>query len=280
MEKILLAIDAINPNKNALDFACYLGRLNKSAVTGVFLENLVAEERSVLKQLAGGMVYESEATVEDVKERQAKTALIEKNIALFKDGCVAREVNYHLHRNRGVPEAELVEESRFADLMVVPPELSFHKNYEGTPSGFVKELLKKVECPVIIAPEIFEAIDEIIFTYNGSSSAVFAIKQFTYLFPQLHDKKVTVIQVNEKGEWQDPDKYKLKEWLKQHYPGFSFQALKGDTDITLYDYVFKRKHLFLVMGAYGRNTLSQFFKRSPADLLIKTVAQPIFIAHL
>ena len=34
------------------------------------------------------------------------------------------------------------------------------------------------------------------------------------------------------------------------------------------------------MGAYGRNDLSQFFKISHADILIKTVTQPIFIAHL
>jgi len=47
-----------------------------------------------------------------------------------------------------------------------------------------------------------------------------------------------------------------------------------------FDYLFKRKNMFLVMGAYGRNALSQFFKRSHADLLIETVTQPIFIAHL
>ena len=54
--KILLAIDAINPDKNAMEFACYLGRLTKSKVTGVFLENLAAEEKPVLKQMLG-MAY-------------------------------------------------------------------------------------------------------------------------------------------------------------------------------------------------------------------------------
>jgi len=53
MEKILLAVDAINPDKNTLEFACYLGRLTKSKVTGVFLENLVAGERPVFKQMHG-----------------------------------------------------------------------------------------------------------------------------------------------------------------------------------------------------------------------------------
>ena len=179
-----------------------------------------------------------------------------------------------------MPARELIEESRFADVLVVDTEISFNKRYDATPTEFVRDILEKAECPVIIASESFEAIDEIIFTYNGSAASVFAIKQFTYLFPQLHNKKTSVIQFNEAGKWQDPDKYKFKEWLKEHYTNFHFEALKGKADTILFDYLFKRKNMFLVMGAYGRNALSQFFKSSQAYILIKTLTQPIFITHL
>ena len=47
MERILLAIDAVNPDKGALEFACYLGKLTKSKITGVFLENMVARDQPV-----------------------------------------------------------------------------------------------------------------------------------------------------------------------------------------------------------------------------------------
>jgi hypothetical protein len=278
MEKILLAFDAVNPDMNAFEFACYLGRLTKSKITGVFLENLVDEERPILKHVHG-MTYVDWTINEKSDDHKAKIELIEKNIAFFKEGSINRGVNYSLHRDRGVPANELIEESRFADVLVVDAETSFNKRYEGSPTEFVKDVLKKAECPVIIAPESFDAVDEIIFAYNGSASSVFAIKQFTYLFPQLHNKKVSIIQVNEEGEWKDANKYKFKEWLKEHYTDLHFEALKGTTDVKLFDYLFKRKNMFLVMGAYGRNTLSQFFKRSQADLLIKTVTQPIFIAH-
>jgi hypothetical protein len=279
MEKILLAIDAINPDKDALEFSCYLGRLTKSKVTGVFLENLSTDEKPVLKQMHG-MAYVDWEIDERSDEHKARMELIEKNISLFKEGCSSRGVNYNLHRDRGIPARELIEESRFADVLVIDGETSFNKRYEGTPTEFVKDILKKAECPVIIAPQRFDAIDEITFTYDGSSSSVFAIKQFTYLFPQLHDKKVTIIQANENGEWQDLHKYKFKEWLKEHYTDLHFEGLKGNPDTKLFDYLFERKNTFIVMGAYSRNALSQFFKRSHADILIKTVTQPIFIAHL
>ena len=279
MEKILLAIDAINLDKNSLDFACYLAQLTQSKVTGVFLENLMSEERPVLKQVHG-MAYMDWVVDEKSDEHKAKLELIEKNISFFKEGCINRGVNYSLHRDRGVPALELIEESRFADILIVDAQTSFNKRYEGSPTEFVKDILKNSECPVIIAPYSFEAIDEIIFTYNGSSSSVFAIKQFTYLFPQLHHKKVSILQVNATGEWKDPDKYKFKEWLKDHYTDLYFEALKGDTDTKLFDCLLNRENIFLVMGAYGRNALSHFFKSSHADLLIKTATQPIFITHL
>lgn len=278
MEKILLAIDGISLNRNGLDFACYLARLTKSKVTGVFLENLVADEKPVLKQMQG-LRYVDWEVDEKSYEYTSKMRLIERNISMFKEGCISREVRFSVHRDRGVPARQLIEESRFADVIIVDSETSFNKRYEGVPTEFVRDILKKTECPVIVAAENFDAIDEIMFTYNGSSSSVFALKQFTYLFPQFHDKKVSIIQVNKEGKWEDSHKYKFKEWLKEHYNDLHFEALKGETDSELFDYAFGKENIFLVMGAYGRNALSRFFKRSHADLLIQTVMGPIFIAH-
>jgi nucleotide-binding universal stress UspA family protein len=279
MEKILLAIDAINPDINSFEFACYLGRLTKSKVTGIFLENLVAEERPVLSELHG-VAYIGHEIDTSSAAYKARIEAIEKSIAFFKEACISRGINFSLHRNHGVPTQELIEESRFADVVVVDAETSFKNNYEDRPTEFVKDILKKAECPVIIAPERYEGIDEIVFTYNGTASAAYAIKQFTYLFPELYNEKVTIVQVNEKGEWKEKDKYNFTEWLNDHYTNMHFEALKGDVENKLFEYLFKRKNILLVMGAYGRNALSQFFKHSPADLLIKTVSQPIFITHL
>ena len=72
----------------------------------------------------------------------------------------------------------------------------------------------------------------------------------------------------------------FKELMKERFTKLNFQAFKGDADSKLFNYLFIRENAFLVMGAYGRSTLSMFFKRSHADMLIKTKLQPIFITHL
>jgi hypothetical protein len=277
MEKIILAVDALEPNQNAFEFACYLRRLTESKITAIFLENLLDEARAVQKDLQGRAVVFWDR--EDAAENNIRGARIEQNITAFKDQCLNRSICFNVHRDRGLPVKELIKESRFADVLVIDAGTSFNKRFEDSPTGFVREILSKAECPVIISPERFEELNEIIFAYNGSASSVFAIKQFTYLFPQLQDKKITILQVNNTGKWKDPDKHKFKEWLQDHYLNLHFEAVKGKIDEGLCDFLFNRKNIFLVIGAYGRNAVSRFFTESFADPVIRSITQPIFIAH-
>jgi hypothetical protein len=278
MQKILLAMDAINLHVPSVDFACYLGRLTRSKVTGIFLENLKADEHPVLRKVHGAAYLDWEVDPTN-PAYQDKQAMISKHIEFFRDACDSRSVRSTLHRDCGVPAKEIIHESRFADLIIIDPETSFKSRHEGAPSSFAKEVLAHAECPVVIAPQSFDSIDEIIFTYDGSASSVFAIKQFTYLFPGLAEKRTIIVQVNEQGIWEDQDKYNFKEWLQNHYSAIGFEVLKGDAEDKLFDYLFKRKNSFVVMGAYGRSAVSRYFKHSKSDRLMRTITQPLFISH-
>lgn len=278
MQKILLAINGIKIDMNALDFACYLGRLTKSKITGVFLENLVAEEKPVLKETTVVPYISWEADINSAEHRE-KTRIIEKNISFFKEACAKREVNCSIHRDRGVPAKEIIEESRFADLLVIDAATSFNKRFEGIPTEFVKDVLKNAECPVVIAPESFESIDEIVFTYDGSRSSVFAIKQFGYLFPELRYKKAMLMEITAGSEMTVEQKYKIQEWLRAHYADCECKVLLGDVKDQLFSYLLPKKNAFVVMGSYGRNMISTFFKKSSADIVLKTANLPLFISH-
>lgn len=279
MKKILLAIDATDPGIKVLEFACYLARLTKSKITGAFLENLATEERLVPAQSRGIAVMEVEPDKKS-DEYKIKMEMINTSISLFKDACIKNGVSFSLHRDRGVPIKELVSESRFADLLVVDAGTSFNRRSDIVPTDFIKKVLKKAECPVIIAPGDFDGIDEIIFTYDGSPSSIFSIKQFTYLFPELRAKKLIIIKTKVTGDWLETDKHKFKEWLGDHYIDLHFEAHKDTRGTKSLNNLFKRKKIFLIMGDYKTHDLEQLFKYSHDDLLIKTLTQPVFIAHL
>lgn len=278
MKNILLAIDATTISMPALDFACYLGRLTGSKVTGIFLENLAENEKPVMVKAYGTRYLDWEID-ENSEEVRAKRKLIEDNITIFKEACERRGVGWRLHRDEGVPASEVIAESRYADMIVVDAATSFKKSFEGSPTDFVKDVLKDAECPVIIAPEDFNSIEQIVFAYDGSASSVFAMKQFSYLFPQLDDKRATVFHVNENKTWDEEEKHKIGSWLQNFYSAVSFESAGGDAEYELLSYLFLKKNIFIVMGAYGRNAMSRFFRKSHADILLKTITQPIFITH-
>jgi len=278
MEKILLALDARHINTQTIDFACYLARVTNSRLTGVFLEDLLSEEVPVFE--ASRLLTQAPGSVDAVETSMTyRNEITEANIKAFRQCCESRCTSANIHRDRGIPVDEMIEESRFADLIIVDAETSFARKKGSVPGKFVKDVLQEAECPVILAPYSFHAIDEIIFTYNGSASSVFAIKQFTYLFPEWRQKKALILDVREKSDACIEHQYKMKEWLKSHYTDVELKVLTGHSTDQLFGYLIERKNAVVVMGAYGRSLLSNFFKRSHADLIVKTTNLPIFITH-
>lgn len=276
MEKILFISDAVAMSRACLDFSCYLGNLTHSKVTGVFLENQELELRSseAIQEMAVC------APVPDAPLDVQKQLYRDKNISLFESICESNGVNCEIHKNVGMPAAEVLKESRYADLLVIDAATSFSWKPESTPTAFVKEILEKSECPVIIAPSSFDGIDEIIFTYNGSSSSMFAMKQFAHLFPALSHCKATVLSITESGGHIKGDKAKLEEWLAAHYDNAKTVVLEdANVSARLMEYLFDKENAFIVMGAYGRSLLSKAVIPNPAVPVVKLATQPIFISH-
>ncbi len=164
-------------------------------------------------------------------------------------------------------------------MMIIDPETSFENKTESTPTRFTKEILAVAECPVIIAPYSFDGIKEIAFAYDGSKSAVFAIKEFVHLFPALSNHNLTVLQVSEQKIMPFKREDKIQELLSAHFSNISYQHLQGKPADELFGYLLNKKNVFVVMGAYGRGILSNLFSHSTADLVVKTINLPIFIAH-
>ena len=274
MQRIVVVTNSTSGSPHALDFACYLGRLTNSKISGFFFDDL-APDKAVSLYPVSDTDHRNLQNGTPSVAHQPDATVIDQRISLFKNACEKRDVRFSIHRDAEGSVKEIISESRYADIVVAEVGTSFDKKAEH----FVKELLKEAECPVIVAPESFEGIDEIVFTYNGSKSSMYAIKQFCYLFPQLDDKKVTVIEVEEEEASSREERDKFREWLSGHYSSIGYNSVKGNTEAELFAALLLKKNVFIVMGAYGRGRLSSFFRHSTADLLVKTITQAIFIAH-
>jgi hypothetical protein len=91
--------------------------------------------------------------------------------------------------------------------------------YDVQPNAYMKEILHSTECPILLLPERSDLPGSIVLAYDGTPSAVYAIKQFAYLFPELSDIPTYLVFVN--------------SWITG------------------------RENPWLVTGSYGRSELSQ-----------------------
>lgn len=263
MKKILLALNPEHIDAQTVDFACYLGKLTDACITAAFLETSLSQET---------IAREGDIPSEDMDAMSA--FLLQQATARFTEACTCREANNFRCVDRYVTIEDLVHESRFSDLLILPAGLSSGERSK-TSAALSWGVLSHAHCPAIMAPEIFESIHEIVFTYNGSKASVFAIKQFTYLFPQFRSYDILVLAVN--MEQAIPGR--LKEWMECHYEHVEFFFPEGDPADQLASFLLPHNDAFVVMGAYSHNAFSRLVKSRTVKPVSGMLFNPMFIAH-
>jgi hypothetical protein len=274
MERIVIVISPTGVERTSLEFACYLANLTGAKLTGLFLHQAPLMEVNEKP----GIHFCHHA-----KEAQVFPLLSGNDIGAIKIDfdrfCSNHCLKWMPERKDALNINDVILESRFADLLIINADSSFSTELESTPTDTVTYTLKYAECPVIIAPLSFNGINEIVFTYDGTSSSVFAIKQFTHQFPQFRDNKITFLQVNDDRSFEIHHKEMITEYLGTHYSSVRYQVLKGDPEDQLFSYFLNKSDVFVVMGAFGKKIIPSIFRRSTANLLLKTTSLPIFISH-
>lgn len=280
MKNILLVTNPEKPSIPCMQFGCYLAQLTQSRLTAVFVEKHLADKSPALKAVLGMPYVETilESDLPGYAEHQEMQALY---VETFKKICEDRGVRCGISQDLNSPLDGLIQESRFADLLIISRDTSLEHKTGQSPSDFVKDVTAKSECPVIIAPVTFTEIEEILLAYDESRSSAFAIKQFSYLFPEMDELKLTMLHVSE-SESEDAtevQREKLSHWLSAHFNYAAFKTVSGKAGRELYKCLYNKKRTLVIMGSYGRSPFSTLLSPSTADLLLENLDLPFFFAH-
>lgn len=272
MQQILLVLNPLSLNTASIDFAAYIATLTRSRVMGMFIDD--EKVHSALPE----STYESkDEEVTAANYSSMNNRFTEENLQLFNEICARHQVGCSIYYAKGLAADEVIKESRFSDLIIMDGETSLPSDKMGEiPSRFVRDILTASECPVVISPLKFDKINEVIFTYDGSKSSMFAIKQFTYLFPSLDETKITLVQITPNEVNKLTEHENLKKWLMMHYNAVHLEILHGTPDAELFKKLVATRNKLLVMGAYGRRWV---LNHSTANLILKNIDIPVFIAH-
>jgi hypothetical protein len=281
MKRIVQIFDAQHFTPEALDFSASIVRHSGSTLTGLFIQDTSFINDPGMNIIAGQFYVEE--IVLTAEEKQKIQDATDASVAAFTKACAQHNITGNAIVKQGIPAEILKTESRYCDMMIVSPLLSFDGE-QAVPTVFVYNLLAAAECPVLLSPERFQNIDEVIIAFDGSKSASFAIRQFAYMLPSLCTAKIVVINISEEGGKDTSIAVhhpSFTEWMDLHCPGYRQITLVGNARDVLFNYFMENddNNKLLVAGSFGRSAVSRFFKPGTTELVLKTADVPVFIVH-
>lgn len=272
MRKILLSFDGTHYSKGAFDFARRMNEDEPILLTGAFLPQIdFANSWSYAN--GGGTMF-----IPLIEGTDANA--VSHNIARFQQDCIQHNIEHRVHKDfSSFALPELRKESRYADLMILGSQQFYENLGVESPNEYLRDALHDSECPVIVAPEEFEYPESVVLAYDGSSSSVYAIKQFAYLFPELCKTKCTLVYAEHRNGKGIPDEAYIKELAARHFSDLTFYELETGSAGHFATWLADVEHPILVSGAFGRSGFSQIFRHSFASDVIAAYQFPVFIAH-
>jgi hypothetical protein len=265
MNKILLAFSGSNFSVGAYELALRLNRTAPIALKGFFLPELVAAD------------FEGRNAVV-TPENEDEIAVI-NNIRHFTDLCERHHIEYHVHTgNYQLSIPQLVKETRFADLLILGSEVFYQCFYDDDGKDYLHDALHKSECPVVVVPEQLQFPEQNIIAYDGSASCVYAVRQFAHLFPELCEKKTTVVYATNDAE-ELPHLQTMEELMSCHFPDVTYLKLEVLGQKYFNTWVTDQERPLLIAGAFERSTWSAFFRKSFIAEIVTDHKIPLFIGH-
>jgi len=259
---ILHVLDAAHFSREQMAFPQYVAGLGNGALTGLFLENVTSLKKDLSE------------TKGDVPE-----AAMENNIREYERICREMGLPVHIIRSADIPEEITSTISRFHDLLLLSPFISFRSVDKVLPTTFTEEVLARAQCPVLVMPAHMQAIHEVIHTYDGSFASVYAIRQLARLFPALHDKPVTVLCAPEGTTEGIPHRQELEHYLSHYYQHINFEIIHGRATEVIPEYLAQHRNCIVTFGAYGRSNFSRLFRKSRVDDVLAGMDIPVFVTH-
>lgn len=277
MKKIIAAFDGLKYSESTKEYAIYLAKQTNTHLAGVFMDDFTYTSYKIYELITDQGISDSKLKKLEAKDNATRDAAADN----FEKACQKEGLEFTLHRDRSIAIQELKHESIYADLLIIDAKETLTHYTEKLPTRFIRDLLGDAQCPVLIVPQKYRPVEKIILLYDGEPSSVHAIKMFSYLLPQLKHLATEVISVNPADtSLHMPDNKLMKEFMKRHYPKAKYTVMKGIAEDKIVKYLKQQQgNSLVVLGAYRRGAVSRWFRESMADVLMKDLKLPLFIAH-
>ena len=270
MKNIIIILNESHIPHHVISTAIKIARESNSLIDAVFINDM--DVLNLSYPFFNDMALMQEKVPAKVIAEQ-RMLLMESIIRQFRDDCDAVTVDYKINIEHEVSLKNLVELSHFADLIIA--------DNKSDPNGYsLKDILADAHCPVLLVDINAEPVTNIHLAYDGSLAGMFAIKMFSYIFPEYQNLPAQLIYIAAKEGDETPHLNEIKAWASKHFVNISFKSIAGNAKKELVENVSQNSEkAIVVMGAYSGSSIGRLFLKSTADSIINETSASLFITH-
>jgi nucleotide-binding universal stress UspA family protein len=273
--EILVCLDGSSYSKAAVEYATQLALEHNASLTGIGVIDLPGIQRSSGPAPVGAMRYDELSEQQHLKETQQKVGEILKD---FEKICQKKSIRYTIHSDTGSPFREIIEESKFHDFIMIGQKTFFRYSVGNEPGNTLSRILKNGLTAVFAVPDSVRQIKKVLVAYDNSVQAAKAVQMFLLLHI-WNQCEITILNINsdaKRGKW-------LLDRLGNYFGSYGIEPekvhLKGKPEDVILSYIREHEIDLLVMGAYGKRSVSDFFFGSVTESLVDKAGIPLFIYH-
>jgi hypothetical protein len=262
MKKILTAFYPSVTPIHIITFAVRFAKQNSALIHAVYLSESKERVNSDYPFPNDLSVTEDVSSAKNISEENSQ--LIEDYIKVFKNECLLNGITCSIEKDISVEQ--LIDKTADSDLLITDSEINFPE-----------EVFSKIHCPAFIT-STNEKPQQVILMSDNSFSGRIAIETYISLFPEYLRLTTSFVSVKPQQEDEKEMKIYFKERLQSHFPDLTFQKLDGKNEFESFlDQI--AVPVLIVMGAFGKSSLSEFFHPGLAKTALKEKGVSLFIAH-
>ncbi len=277
MKRIVVGLDGSRFSETATRASCQLAASCKGTVVGIGIIDMPGIEWGERGAPPGASYF-----AEKAEEHKIQDALrrITQFLQKFEEKCREYGVKYELHSDEGVPFEAIVESGKIADLITIGLRTFYHFETSSKPGDTLKRVLQHSVCPVLAVPEKMERVENVLVAYDGSTESAKALRAFVNLFqPLLGQLHVTLLTISEKRGKTETVQKEALDYLKCWDIQADAEVMGGKVYQAVIERAKAMNHPLAVMGAFGRNPISDLFFGSTARRVVEDSTIPVLVYH-
>lgn len=275
--EILVCLEGSGSGGRAQSYAIALAKEQQAALVGMAIIDEPDIRAGTPTSIGGGAFkHERDETLLAEARQHASDWLAEFEGRCRQAGIVARTLSIV-----GRPVPSILAEMDQRDLVVVGRDANFRFETESEDPATRDAVLHMARRPVLLIPEGAPSLGRIVaVAYDGSAAAKRAVTSF--IGSGLGTgREVRVVTIDDNGEraWQIASSA-VQELVAAGLDATPVNVVSPHSNAdALLEAAHKAGASMMVMGAYARSRLAEFFGRSVTHALVEQSPIPLFLQH-